>query len=58
MLDGLDRSRLEGCREYALILFLLDTGVRVSECIAIRLEDVDWEQGQGLCQISVLTGVA
>ena len=46
MLDGLGHSRLKGCREYPLILFLLDTGVRVSECIVIRLEDVDWEQGQ------------
>ena len=46
LLDTQDRSRLKGCREYALILFLLDTGVRVAECLAVRLEDVDWEQGR------------
>jgi len=44
LLDGQDRSRLKGCREYALILFLLDTGVRATECFNVRLEDVDWEQ--------------
>ena len=48
LLDTQDRSRLKGCREYALILFLLDTGVRVAECLAVRLEDVDWEQGRVL----------
>jgi site-specific recombinase XerD len=44
LLDSLDRSRLTGCRNYALFLFLLDTGVRASECVSIQLEDVDWEQ--------------
>ena len=44
LLDTQDRSRLKGCRGYAMILFLLDTGVRVAECLAMRLEDVDWGQ--------------
>jgi integrase/recombinase XerC/integrase/recombinase XerD len=44
LLDSLDRSRLTGCRNYALFLFLLDTGVRASECVSIQLGDVDWEQ--------------
>ena len=48
LLAAQDCSRLKGCREYALILFLLDTGVRVAECLAVRLEDVDWEQGRVL----------
>ena len=44
LLGSLDRSNLPGCRNHALILFLLDSGVRVSECVAIRLDDVDWER--------------
>ena len=48
LLDGQDRSRLNGCRVYALLLFLLDTGVRVTECFDVRLEEVDWEQGHVL----------
>ena len=48
LLDSLDRSTLPGCRNHALILFLLDTGVRVSECVSVRLDDVDWEHGRQL----------
>ena len=44
LLGSLDRSNLPGCRNHALILFLLDSGVRVSECVSIRLGDVDWER--------------
>jgi site-specific recombinase XerD len=46
LLDSLDRSALPGCRNHALILFLLDSGVRVSECVSIGLDDVDWERGR------------
>ncbi len=52
LLDSLDRSKLTGCRNYALFLFLLDTGVRASECVSIRLDDVDWE----LQRVRVLHG--
>jgi integrase/recombinase XerC len=43
MLAVQDRTKHHDCRTYALILFLLDTGVRASECVSIRLDDVDWE---------------
>jgi site-specific recombinase XerD len=44
LLETLDRSRLTGCRNYGLLLLLLDTGVRASELIGINLEDVDWTE--------------
>jgi integrase/recombinase XerD len=44
LLDSQDRESLRGCRNYAIILFLLDTGVRATECISIQLEDVDWDR--------------
>jgi len=46
MLAAQDRAQHHDCRNYALILFLLDTGVRASECTSIRLDDVDWERGR------------
>ncbi len=46
LLDAQNRDGLAGVRNYALILFLLDSGVRSSECIAVQLEDVDWERGR------------
>lgn len=42
LLGGQDRSTRTGARNAALILFLLDTGVRASECIGIELSDIDW----------------
>ena len=48
LLDAHDRETLTGCRNYALILFLLDTGVRASECIGVELADIDWEQSRVL----------
>lgn len=46
LLDGQERSTAGGSRNYALILFLLDTGVRASECIALELADIDWERSR------------
>ena len=37
LLDAQDHATLTGCRNFALILFLLDTGVRASECIGVEL---------------------
>lgn len=46
LLAATDRSTRRGCRDHALILFLLDTGVRASECVSVRLDDIDWERGR------------
>ncbi|MFA5234412.1 MAG: tyrosine-type recombinase/integrase [Sulfurimonas sp.] len=42
-LKQIDRSSLIGLRDYALILFLYATGTRISECLALRREDIDGE---------------
>lgn len=42
-LKQIDRSSLIGLRDYALILFLYATGARISECLALRQEDIEGE---------------
>lgn len=42
-LKQIDRSTLIGLRDYALILFLYATGTRISECLALRREDIEGE---------------
>ncbi len=44
LLESQDRTTHTGCRNYALFLFLL--GVRASECVTIKVDDVDWERGR------------
>ncbi len=44
LLDSQDQETYAGVRNVALILFLLDSGVRASECVALRLSEVDWER--------------
>ena len=46
LLAAINRGVRAGTRNYALVLFLLDTGVRASECVSVRLDDVDWERGR------------
>ncbi len=38
-----DKGSWLGCRDYALILFLYATGVRISECLELKKEDIDGE---------------
>lgn len=42
-LNQIDKSTLYGLRDYALILFLYATGTRISECLALRREDIEGE---------------
>ena len=41
LLKTCDNITFHGARDYAILLFLLDTGIRASELIALDLEDVD-----------------
>lgn len=40
-LELIDRSSWIGARDYALILFLYATGARISECLALKRDDID-----------------
>ncbi len=46
LMNAQNRETLFGSRNYALLLFLLDTGVRSSECVAVQIDDVDWDRGR------------
>jgi len=35
-----------GCRSYAIVYAMLDSGLRVSEVVSLRMENVDLDQGQ------------
>ncbi len=39
----IDKTTWIGLRDYALILFLYATGARISECLALRAEDIEEE---------------
>lgn len=40
VLDGIDRSTPSGRRDYALLLFLYNTGARVQEAVTVRVESL------------------
>ncbi len=42
-LNLIDRTSIGGVRDYALILFLYATGTRISECLALKREDIEGE---------------
>ena len=42
-LELIDRTKIIGIRDYALILFLYATGTRISEALALTREDIDGE---------------
>jgi integrase len=45
VLDGCDRNRADGKRNYAILLLLARLGLRASEVVALTLDDLDWEAG-------------
>ncbi|TKI69540.1 integrase [Sulfurimonas crateris] len=42
-LNLIDKSTITGLRDYALILFLYASGTRISECLALKREDIEGE---------------
>lgn len=43
-----DQQTFAGLRDYSLMLLLLDTGVRISEALGLRIADVDWSTGAAI----------
>lgn len=43
LLRALDTGSLTGARNVALFTFLLDTGLRRAEALAVRVADIDWK---------------
>lgn len=41
-----DRSTTRGCRDFAILLLLARLGLRASEVLALRIEDVRWQGGE------------
>lgn len=46
VLAAADRSSSRGCRDFAILQLLAHLGLRASEVLALRLEDIDWDNGE------------
>lgn len=56
LLAGPDRSRTEGARDYALMLVMLRTSMRVSEACSLRVSGINWSHGRWLLTFKVKGG--
>ncbi len=41
LLDGLDRSYFSECRDAMIITLILDTGMRLGECLTLKVDQID-----------------
>jgi integrase/recombinase XerD len=46
VLAAAERSSGRGCRDFAILQLLARLGLRASEVLALRLEDIDWDNGE------------
>ena len=56
LLSGPDREKSEGARDYALLLLMLRTSLRVSEACRLRLSQVRWSHGRWTARLKVKGG--
>lgn len=46
LLRGIDRGSLSGKRDYAIILLVIQLGLRISDVASLRLESLKWERNE------------
>lgn len=56
LLAGPDRSKVDGARDYALILLMLRTSIRVSEACALKASSIKWSHGRWIVRLKVKGG--
>jgi integrase/recombinase XerD len=56
LLSGPNREMSEGARDYALLLLMLRTSIRVSEACGLRLSQVKWSHGRWVIKFKVKGG--
>jgi integrase/recombinase XerC len=56
LLSGPNRETAEGARDYALLLLMLRTSLRVSEACSLRLTQVKWSHGRWVIRVKVKGG--
>lgn len=45
LLASINPATFKGARLYAMVLLMLDTGIRAGEVVGLKLADVDWNRG-------------
>lgn len=45
LLGAINPGTFKGARLYAMVLLMLDTGIRAGEVVGLKLADVDWNRG-------------
>lgn len=56
VLSGPDREQATGARDYALLLLMLRTSLRVTEACTLRLSQVKWSHGRWVIKFKVKGG--
>lgn len=42
ILDSFDQTKFDGYRNYIITLLIFDSGIRITECLSIKAEDIDF----------------
>jgi integrase/recombinase XerD len=56
ILSGPDKEKTEGARDYAILLTLLRTSLRVAEACSLKLSSIRWNQGRWTLKVKVKGG--